>query len=68
MGWTKWAFWMGGGVLLSGLLLPAQAQFFPAKPQPPQRPIPVLQPPPGNFESVSYTHLDVYKRQAADAA
>ena len=50
MGWTKWAFWMGGGVLLSGLLLPAQAQFFPAKPQPPQRPIPVLQPPPGNFE------------------
>jgi hypothetical protein len=41
---------MGTGVFLGGLLTPAQAQFFPAKPQPPQRPIPVLQAPPGNFE------------------
>jgi hypothetical protein len=42
---------MGTGVLLSGLLSPAaHAQLSPARPATVQRPIPVLQPPPGNFE------------------
>jgi len=51
MGCTGWALWMGTGVLLSGLLPPtARAQLSPARPAAAQRPIPVLQPPPGNFE------------------
>ena len=51
MGWARGAVRAGTGVLLSSLLLlPLQAQIFPSKPAPPPRPIPVLQPPPGNFE------------------